>query len=117
MDRHHKYITLKVFRAGYADAADEVSAFLHLEWVKRSSTHPGSLLTRSTLKTFKIRGATNRHQCLVHEPLGITLTKLLKSCPSGKFPKAWLRLVLQQILLALDFIHSEAHVIHTGEQQ
>jgi hypothetical protein len=35
--------------------------------------------------------------------------------PDRKLPEAMLKQILIHLLLALDFLHSECHIIHTGQ--
>ncbi|OTA24651.1 hypothetical protein BTJ68_13345 [Hortaea werneckii EXF-2000] len=45
------------------------------------STHNGSLLIRKMLDTFEIDHRGQKHTCLIHEPLGISLETLRCSSP------------------------------------
>lgn len=47
--------------------------------------------------------------------MAITLAALRGKLSGDKLPEGLLKLVLKHVLLALDFLHSEAQVIHTGE--
>lgn len=67
------------------------------------------------LDTFKITTSEGYHHCLVHKPLGLRLLDLQNLFPSGMLPENILKLTLTHVLLALDFLHTEAQVIHTGE--
>lgn len=67
------------------------------------------------LDTFEITTSEGCHHCLVHKPLGLRLLDLQNLFPSGKLPENILKLTLTHVLLALDFLHTIAQVIHTGE--
>lgn len=67
------------------------------------------------LDNFEVTGSTGKkHQCLVHKPLGINLADLQDNYPSGKYTKELLRATLKHVFMALDFLHTEAQVIHAG---
>ena len=54
-------------------------------------------------------------QCLVHKPMAMNLAALQRKLSGDRLPENLLKLVLKHVLLPLDFLHSEAQVIHTGE--
>ncbi|KAF4230465.1 hypothetical protein CNMCM8980_002688 [Aspergillus fumigatiaffinis] len=56
------------------------------------------------------------HTCLVHPPLGISLDQLAPLLPGGVMSSAMVRTTMRNILAALDFLHTEAGVIHTDLQ-
>ena len=67
------------------------------------------------LDNFEVTGSTGKkHQCLVHKPLGINLADLQDNYPSGKYTEELLRATLKHVFMALDFLHTEAQVIHAG---
>ena len=45
------------------------------------------------------------------------LAQLRSKCPKRRLPVNVLKPALVHILLALDFLHSEAHVVHTGKKK
>ncbi|PWY64201.1 kinase-like protein [Aspergillus eucalypticola CBS 122712] len=55
------------------------------------------------------------HTCLVHPPLGISLDQLMPLLPGKVMSSSMVRTTMRNILAALDFLHTEAHVIHTAE--
>ncbi|RAL12337.1 putative protein kinase [Aspergillus homomorphus CBS 101889] len=95
---HHRYIALKIYTSSSSEVNNEARVLKHLSEVQ--TDHPGSACVRRMLAEFEITSSRGRrHQCIVHEPL-----TLLKGA-------------LQQLLLALDSLHSEAHMIHTGSSK
>lgn len=84
----------------------------HLSTVKTS--HPGSALVRKMIEEFEIAGPSGNHQCIVYEPLLTSLLHFQATLNPKSLPEDLLKGALQQLLLALDYLHSEAHVIHTG---
>lgn len=77
--------------------------------------HRGYLYLRKSLDTFTVQGPNGEHHCLVHEPMLEDTTQLLCRNPSHRFTEDLLRVFIRCLLLALDYLHTEAHLIHTGK--
>ncbi|KAK7546780.1 putative serine/threonine protein kinase [Phyllosticta citricarpa] len=112
----HKYVTLKVYVQRHRQAKQEPKVLAHLESV--ASDHPGKKSIRLPCDMFEaerkdIRG--QRHQCLVFEPLGMTLKELCEFS-GGKVKPEVLKPIVRLMLEALDFLHTEAGVVHTDIQ-
>lgn len=78
------------------------------------TSHIGALLVREMTDSFEISNAHGKYPCIVHKPLSISLAQLRSKCPGRRLPVNVLKPALVHILLALDFLHSEAHMVHTG---
>jgi len=76
--------------------------------------HPGRNFIRKLLDHFYIQGPHGRHVCLVHEPLGVSADVLMKMSPGHVMTLDDMKPGIRQLLVALDFLHSECHIIHTG---
>lgn len=76
--------------------------------------HPGRKFIRKLFHHFFVEGPNGRHVCLVHEPLGINATELLRHIPGQKMTLEDMKPAIRQLLGVLDFLHSVAHLIHTG---
>jgi hypothetical protein len=63
---------------------------------------------------FDINGPEGKHQCIVHEPLLTSLLHFQATFNPPRLSEDLVRGAVQQLLFALDFLHTEAHVIHTG---
>ncbi|KAJ5547498.1 hypothetical protein N7513_004732 [Penicillium frequentans] len=115
--REHVYVTLKLYELDSAHAEREIEVYEHLKRLK--SCHAGTVLVRTVLDKFQLRSTDGSHfyQCLIHPPLGMSLFELRNRCPRKVFPENLLKPTLIHILLALDFLHAEAHVIHTDLQE
>ena len=109
----HKYVTLKVCERNATQATREVAVYRYLNTI--NTNHSGSTLVRTINDAFEVVGCEGSHQCLVHKPLGMSLSSLRARCPSRKMPEQLLKLTLTHIFLALDFLHTEARVVHTGK--
>lgn len=92
----------------------ETEVYKHLQDVK--SSHTGSLLVRHALDDFQLTSVDNTYsyQCLVHPPLAMSLCELRNRTINKVLPEEFLKPVLIHILLALDFLHTEAKIVHAG---
>ena len=81
------------------------------------SSHPGQEYVRKILDSFTVRNRGNVHHCLVHEPLWDSLLGYQRRVLKGRLTEGLLRLSLLYMLRALDYLHTECHIIHTGTVQ
>lgn len=110
------YVVLKVYVTGKnRDHERELQIYKHMNQVE--STHPGRNFIRQLLDHFYIQGPHGRHVCLVHEPLGMSADLLVKLSPGQAMTLDAMKAGIRQLLIALDFLHSECHIIHTGRYQ
>ena len=107
-----KYVTLKVYTTGNQQAVNETKVLKHLDSIQ--SDHPGSKSVRKMLDTFEIDGTLGPHVCIVHEPLSLSLYDV-RLAAGDKFREEILKPLLCELLVALDYLHSEVRVIHTGK--
>ena len=82
--------------------------------VKSKSWHPGTDYVRTALNTFVIPRQGGDHNCLVQKPMWESWSDLLYRIPSGRFTEDLLKASLKQLLLALDYLHTECNIVHTG---
>ncbi|KAG8813887.1 hypothetical protein FRC18_002238 [Serendipita sp. 400] len=109
----HKHITLKI---GTPEALEgELSALRHFATIK--TNHAGSLLVRQMLDDFVIDTKHGIFHGVVHSPLAISLKAFRRMLPERALPVGLLKMVLKHLLLSLDFLHTEAKVIHTDIQE
>ncbi|KAJ9214878.1 hypothetical protein DTO166G4_3470 [Paecilomyces variotii] len=111
----YRYITLKIYTAS-TSVARETEIYKHLRTIQ--SNHAGLLCLRSLIDNFQIQSPYGHgvHTCLVHPPLGISLGQLTPLLPDRVMSSAMVRTTIRNILAALDFLHTEARVIHTDLQ-
>ncbi|KAK4122939.1 serine threonine protein kinase, CMGC group [Parathielavia appendiculata] len=101
----YRHVALKVFIRSQAvgRATDhELNTYQHITRVSSSSSHPGREAVRSLLVSFNVSGLDGEHHCLVHPPLWDSVEGILRRNPIGRLPLPVLRIVLQQLLTALD---------------
>lgn len=113
--RGHKYVTLKVCLQDCPAIRRELAGYNHLDTIMTSN--PGALLVRELLDSFKATGPAGEHQCLVHAPLSISIETLRQLIPGRKLPENILKLSLLHLLKALDFLHTDAEMVHAGNKQ
>ncbi len=78
-------------------------------------SHPGFPFVRSIRDNFEVTGPDGTHLCLVYEPMRESLWVFQKRFRDGKLPPAVLKIYVKVLLLGLNYLHSECHIIHTGE--
>lgn len=99
--------------ANSRQAAREREVYRHIDSI--TTSHAGSKCVRMLLDSFDITAATGNHICMVHKPLGLRISDFQALIPGGKLPQNILKLTLKHVLLALEFLHSECHLAHTGK--
>lgn len=102
---------LKVFTLD-KECIDEIEIYKHLKTVKTS--HAGRRYVRDSLTTFEVTGKHGQHHCLVHTPMWESFKAMLLRNGSGRYPEEILRPSLHRLFLALDYLHTDANIIHTG---
>ncbi|KAL1909589.1 hypothetical protein Sste5344_004434 [Sporothrix stenoceras] len=112
----HDHVVVKVF-ARTADLGlqqnTEISVYQKIKTVLDASSHPGRNAIRTVLDHFYLTGPAGEHQCLVHPPLWESARNVLYMNPIRRFPPMMMAMLLRQVFLALDFLHTECHLIHT----
>lgn len=109
-NRDKRTVALKLFTNDRQNR-EEIKIYNHLGTVK--SEHPGRHCLRNALACFSFQGPGGEYQCLVHEPMLENTYQLLTRNPTLRLTEELLRLFLQQLLLGLDYLHTEAHLVHT----
>jgi hypothetical protein len=91
---------------------DELKIYKRIEVAPRK--HPGRKYVRSLLDSFEINGPEDKHRCLVHPPLWESILDFLSCNPVQRLPTPVLAVTLHRLFLALDYLHTECKIIHTG---
>lgn len=108
--RWREHVTLKI--GTYQALQNEVEVSKHLRSIK--TTHAGARLVRQLLDDFAVSRDGRTYHGIIQAPLSATLESLRMLLPDRALPLDLLQAVLSRLLLALDFLHCEAQVIHTG---
>lgn len=93
-------------------ADDELNLYKHMGQI--TTSHPGQDVVRALLDTFNIDGPKGQHRCLVHVPLWESVLAYLRRNPVERLPSAVIAVVLHRLFLALDYLHTECKIAHTG---
>lgn len=80
-----------------------------------SSWHPGYAHIRKALDIFTIPRSGGDHLCLVQKPMWESFRDLLYRNPCHRFTEDLLKAGLIQVFLALDYLHTECKLVHTGK--
>lgn len=91
---------------------DELKIYKRIEGAPQK--HPGRKYVRSLLDSFDISGPEDKHRCLVHPPLWESVLDFLFRNPAQRLPTPILAVTLHRLFLALDYLHTECKIIHTG---
>jgi serine/threonine-protein kinase SRPK3 len=79
-----------------------------------SPTHPGLLYCCTMLGCFILQSSAGGHICFVTDVLGSNLVNLRSRQPNQRFALPDAKRIIQQILLAIDYLHEECGYVHTG---
>lgn len=92
-------------------ALDEIQLLQKL--VTSNPNHPGRRHTVQLLDDFRHNGANGSHVCMVFEVLGENLLGLIKRYQHRGVPAHIVKQITKQVLLGLDYLHTECGIIHT----
>ncbi|KAK2751712.1 hypothetical protein FQN54_008935 [Arachnomyces sp. PD_36] len=113
--RDCRYVALKIHTASKT-VTREIEIYNHLKNIQ--SDHVGRSCLRPLIEVFQAQSPDGHraHTCLVHPPLGISLDQLTSLLPDRVMSSVMVRTAVRHILAALDFLHTEAGIIHTDLQ-
>lgn len=80
--------------------------------------HRGRVILRTVIDDFEVASPNGAHLCLVFEPMREPLWLFRRRFGADRVTQPFLPLFktyLQILLEALDFLHSECQIIHTGQ--
>lgn len=125
--RNDKHVTLKVF-AQSEDTKGELWAYDALR--RGDQSHEGRPHVRAALNAFKVErrrkwfswlrrkdvdNDAKAHQCLVQKPMWDSWSDFLRRNPDGVFDEELLKMLLVQLFLGIDYLHSACKLVHTGQ--
>jgi serine/threonine protein kinase len=109
------YAVLKFCKCGYVD---KEAAQHESEINKRLSSANPSIEVIPYIQlmdeSFEVVGPNGTHFCLVFEPMRETLTLFQSRLKRKRFPVEVMKMYLVCLLKALDYLHSECRIVHTG---
>lgn len=117
--RTKRYVAVKICTVQLAaDGSRHVQQ--RLEWKAYNklsgmeTTHEGVRYIREILGRFEITGPSgSEHACFVFDVAGLHLQDLEKIYPGHRLPTNLAKDVMRNVLQAMDFLHSEAGIVHT----
>jgi serine/threonine-protein kinase SRPK3 len=114
---HFRHVAIKVICAEATKAnAQGVMAELQISprITSANPIHPGRSHLLLLLHHFRTQSQHRKHQYLVTPTLGGDVYHLQVASEDNKLPLRMVTQLIQQPLLALNYIHSECQIIHTG---
>ncbi|OBT42030.1 CMGC/SRPK protein kinase [Pseudogymnoascus sp. WSF 3629] len=106
----HRYVAIKIFAKGDR-GTNEIAIYRHIS--QGNTATLGYRYVRTALDSFELTNRGERHICLVHEPLWDSVTTLVERAGQDRLSEVLLRVVIQRLLLALDYLHTDRKLIHT----
>ncbi|KAI0795995.1 kinase-like domain-containing protein [Abortiporus biennis] len=112
----NKYVSMKSMVSDYPSAERELKAQNMLSKAFKFSKSTGRLYVRHALDHFEVCHAGRDFQFLIYEPLGYSL-KYFLDVTSGDFIFNYTAHLAFDMLRALDYLHTEAKIVHTDLQK
>lgn len=112
--RTNRHVALKVVKSDghYTETAlDEIQLLQRV--VNSSEKHAGRCHVVGLVDNFKHSGPNGSHVCMVFEVLGENLLGLIKRYQHRGVPQHIVKQIAKQVLLGLDYLHTECRIIHT----
>lgn len=78
-------------------------------------SHEGLNFIRTHLDKFQLPGEGGTHSCLVYTPMRETLFQLQHRLRGQRFAPPLFKFFMYCLLEAVDYLHTECHLIHTGK--
>lgn len=91
----------------------ELEVYQYLKGI--DSDHPGRDMIRNLDDSFELHGPYGTHKVFVLPPLGLSLRAFQDMMPRHIFAQPIVRIALQRVSVALDFLHGPANLTHTGK--
>ncbi|KAI9890528.1 MAG: hypothetical protein M1814_003868 [Vezdaea aestivalis] len=111
LDLHlHRYVTLKVFTR---DASYQTEVEVSRVLVENKPPYRGQTLVRTMLDLVMLPRASGDHACMIQTPMWDNYEGILSMNPERRFPKELLQMLLKQLFVALDYLHTECKYVHT----
>lgn len=111
----NRYVTLKIIASDCVSDEAAKHEYITTRRLQKNPSHDGFHFVRTMLDSFETPGLYGAHVCLVYEPMREPLWLFQRRWENNKLPVAVLKVYLKFLLRGLDYLHSECHIIHTGE--
>lgn len=106
-------MTLKVYTR---DETNREEFEIYRSLNQGNPSHPGYVHVRTALDIFTIPRPGGDHYCIVQKPMWESFRDLLYRNPSHRFTEDLPKAGLMQVFLALDYLHTECKLVHTGRK-
>ncbi|MGH0175276.1 UNVERIFIED_CONTAM: hypothetical protein FKN15_070310 [Acipenser sinensis] len=108
-------VAVKVSKSGaeFTEAAQDEITLLRCAGGPNRKQHSYSQQIVTLLDEFKLVGRNGIHVCLVFELLGQDLHYWMLGSRQTGLPLPWVKLIIQQVLQGLDYLHTKCKIIHT----
>lgn len=111
--RARQYIALKVY-VHTSLVHRELPSYRHISRLIADSSHEGRSNIRTLLDSFEVTGPHGNHIVLVFEAAQMSLRDMKLVFRQDGFDEDLVRGAIIELLKALDFLHTQGEVIHTG---
>lgn len=105
---------MKIYVTGHT-RSNELAIYERINSVSAGAEDVAHKTIRKLLSTFEVRGPRGIHTFIVHEALGISMDHLMSYLPNKSLGLEESKLFLRQLLVGLDFLYTQAGLIHTGK--
>lgn len=111
--RGRQYVTLKVYvRTSLVHR--ELPSYSHVSEFMADSSHEGRGNIRKLLDSFEVTGPHGNHVVLVFEAAQMSLRDMKLVFQRDGFDEDFIRGAITELLKALDFLHTQGELVHTG---
>ena len=104
------YVALKVFTRNMGKEEFEIYGRLSTS----NPSHPGFPHVRTATATIDLLREGGNHRCLIQKPMWDSWRDTLRKIPTQRFPADMVKSGIGQLLLALDYAHTQCQLVHTG---
>ena len=91
----------------------ELEVMERIASVSVKSSHPGRNHVAQLVDHFEVKGPNGTHVCMIFVLLGSSISKQTTDAQTEHLAATAVKQIATQVLLALDFIHTECQIIHT----
>ncbi|KAG8956454.1 hypothetical protein FRC03_010832 [Tulasnella sp. 419] len=106
-----KILTMNATEGVRLEALGELAISERIE--KANPEHPGYHHCAHFIHHFTTSSKAGNHICFVGDVLGSTVSALRRTLPNRVLPPSMAKRILKEVLLALNYLHSECGIIHT----